>query len=541
LAYTESEVLKEAPILLCLSALILFLVYFAMFRSIGYAIRLWFASLIPAVMTVAIFPIMHRPMTVYGLVAPVCALAISTAYCIHATRGLEETGGDLRALYMLKGPPIFLDYLTTFLGFSTLVPIGNPELALLGNVSNIGTTIAFIIGFFILPLTDPRVSRRGTREPLPAGTGSPASPGRASPASISPRTVALRCAASLGFALALVFLLSGWARIDLRASSSSAIFRRVPASGDAAYLEGKFGMVDEIVLHIDTGRENGLVDKRLYDAIGDFRERLAADPLVFRIYDYTDVVDSILASTEGGGAKAGNDVDIGEALELFSSSPLSSSQGMLFDTSWRKASIRIRIKPGYEGRSVLSAVARWTDIARAEGLSAGIGWSGSAIGNAIANRDMARGQLLSVIVYFAAIFVVLLLVTRSFFKSSLIVFPPIIAIFAAIGLSGILSWPLDAGSALGLAIIAGIGIDDALVFVLTKDRTDLTLKSVVEASIILILTLSSFLVSSFSLIAQVYVLIATGLVLSSASVLLVIPTLEFFHEKAFLPRKALHR
>jgi uncharacterized membrane protein YdfJ with MMPL/SSD domain len=64
---------------------------------------------------------------------------------------------------------------------------------------------------------------------------------------------------------------------------------------------------------------------------------------------------------------------------------------------------------------------------------------------------------------------------------------------------------------------------------------------VVEASIILILTLSSFLVSSFSLIAQVYVLIATGLVLSSASVLLVIPTLEFFHEKAFLPRKALHR
>lgn len=533
-AYIESEILREAPRLLVISSLILFIAYFAMFRSLSCAARLWLASLVPAIMTAAIFPVMNRPMTIYGVVAPVCALAISTAYCVHSTRGLEETGGDLHALFALKGPPIFLDYLTTFLGFGTLVPTGNPELAVLGNATIFGTTVAFIVGFFLLPLTDPRLRSHVRRE-----RDAP----RAEEA-LTPRAGAgggLRIPACLALALVFAILFSGWGRLGYRASSVSALSGRSAVAKDALFFERKFGAMDEIVLRIDTGRENGIVDLKLYRALESLHGDLARDPLVYLVYDYTDAVDSILSSYAGGTGKAASEEEIGEAIELFGSSSLAPYGGLIHDASWRTASIRIRLNPEFEGKELLEALARWQKAARDRGVEGDLSWAGDSASFAASNLVMSRSQFWNVLVYFASIFLVLLLVTRSPFRSAIIVLPPIAAIFAAVGLAGLLGWPLDSGSALGLAIIAGIGIDDALVYVLTKERTALTRRSVIEASIILIATLSSFLTSSFSLITQVYILVSVGLVLSTSVVLIVIPALEGLYAKWRLRHHGMRR
>ena len=518
-SFIDAEIVREAPLFVVAASILLFFVYLGLFRTLGNAFRLWLASFIPAVLTAAVFPLIGRAMTVYGVIAPVFALAVSTEYAVHATRGLEQTGGDLAAMFSLKAQVIFLDYATTVLGFLTLVFTPDPALSLLGMVAIIGTTFAFLSGFFILPLTDPRLSKAAAD-----GSAPRAGETRDSIAA-TPRRPILYGSALCLFAI-LALCLSGWGRLGIRASASETIFPRQDTGSDAAYLEKRYGSLDEVVLHVDTGREYGLVDRGLFRALADFRGKLASDSAVMQVYDYTDAVRATLSSLPGASGEPRDDSEIGEALELFGSSSLSSFEDMLVDKGWRTASIRIRLKPGYEARATLSSVSRWEREARESHIAGRLSWSGNPVSVSAGNILMVRSQFLGMAFYFAFLFALLAIVCKSAIKSLFIVLPPLMGMIVAVGVAGMLSWPLDAGTAIVLAIIAGIGIDYSILFVLAKRRTRLVLRYMVESTVVLVLTLSSLLVSVFTPLVHVYVLVSVGLIFNTAAILVLLPAWE---------------
>ena len=508
--YIEAKLAGVLPLLLGLASLVLLLVYWAIFRRIRTALRAWTSSIVPALMTAAFFPAIGRPMTIYSFIAPICALAVSSSYGIHALRGLAENKGDYQALLENKGPIIFLDYFTTFLGFSTLLCTPLQQLRIVGIASMLGVTVSFIVGFLVLPLSDLQ------------DVGIP--PTRVRSSAFHANAPSPIAAVALAVILGLCF--SGWGRLQIRASAISALGTSDEACRDATYFEKHYGALDTINLRIDSGREYGLVDLGLFRSIEAFQKRLGSDPLIARSASYVDVTQATLGSLPGGGKEPASGEEIGEALELISSSSFSSYSDLLIDRSWRTATAWFMLKPGYEGRGLLESLNKWDREARDAGISGRLSWDGAPLGTASTNLNMARSQALSLLGYFAAIFLVLLTTTRSFRKSLLIITPPFAAILATIGFSGLMGWPLDSGSALGLAIIAGIGIDDALVFVLSKERTPLMFASIVETTFVLVLTLSTILVSGFALVAQLYALSALGLCLSTSIVLLLIPVLE---------------
>jgi predicted RND superfamily exporter protein len=518
-AFVKAELVREFPLLLSIASIFLFLALSIAYRSFARAARSWFVSVATATATAAFFPLLGRPLDIYTIIAPVCALAISTSYAIYASRGLEDAGGSISGLFATRGPILFLDCIATVLGFSTMLAAPVAKLRMLGAASMFGTILAFVFSLVVLPLLELKGrDKAGASSAEMDNTGIEADwKGLKGPAGKMAFSV---------FSILLVVLWIGCNRIDFRASPNSAILRSTTAGADAAWLEARFGVLDEIALRVDTGREYGLVDLGLYRAIGSFRKAMDKDSVFLKVYDYSDAVRSALVSLPGNSAEPTSDEEIGEALELVASSDLGPRAAALFDAGWRTASLRLRLSPGYGGRGLVSAMRRSEGLARNAGIKGDFTWSGLAVMVAGGNLAMAKAQVVSIGIYYLGVFLILLLVLRSPLTALLCALPSAAGIGAAIGLSGLSGWPLDSGSSLALAIVAGIGVNDALMFNLARSRTRLTIRSILETNLGLVAVFAALLFSAFSLIIQVYVLTAAGLMLSMGTVLLVLPFLN---------------
>lgn len=509
---------SEFYLLFLAGVLVLYAMYLLLFRSFGEALRLWLVSIGPALVTGAAFPVMGRSITVFTMIAPICAAAISTSYGIHARRGLEETGGDLSSFYETRGKVLFLDAITTILGFATLLVTRYPEMRTLGLVSILGVAVALLFGLAVYPLLEATVSRARQIRPI-ASTAGETQPRRVSVPAIGRG----RAVAVVLFLVPVLTAVSGLDDTGIQAIPGQVLSLRTSAGLDVRFLEERYGSFSEFSLTFDSGSTYGLVNKDLFDRFLTFRSYLKLDPLVVSVYDFTDAVRGTLDRLPGNSAEVRSDEEIGEALELFSGSLLGDELDRLVDSEYRFATFHVRTRPGIDAREVAAALESWKAAAVESGLQPPVSCNGDIVITTALNLSVVPSQRYGVYAFFALVFLFLWYRTRSWAKALCICIPPIVGTAAALGLTGLLGWKISVGHSLAVAIIAGVGIDDALMYMIAPGSNRNLSRPIIETTAVLVGIIAVLFISTFVTIHYIAAIAITGLVVSTATVLIVLP------------------
>ena len=239
-----------------LGCLVLVLVYFleVLFtRSFVCGAALWLASLLPALWTIALFPLFGVRVEIATIIVPIMVIALSTRYGIYLyryfmatpARSMVETLDGVGAIIASAG-------FTTMLGFATLAITPIQLLRTLGLLVIPGIVFAVAASLFLVP---PLLSRFADR----AGYRLRPTKPRATPP--------FRPAVLILYGAALLALAAGTLRVQYDYRSGSFFKAGTELSKLVKAYEHLNGGFQEMEVVIDSGREYGLVEPELYSAV----------------------------------------------------------------------------------------------------------------------------------------------------------------------------------------------------------------------------------------------------------------------------------
>jgi predicted RND superfamily exporter protein len=516
-AVNEKILQREfVPLLACAAAALL-LIELIILRAFGPAIFLWAFSLLPTLLLMGLFVLTGTPMRLQYVLAPVLTLSLTNSYVTHVYRGWAEGGFDPRGAIRSRAKIVFLDALTTVLGFGSLFISPIRELVVLGAFAIAGAAFSVLVGLVALPAALGLVGRPSAADRrFAASEGEGLRP-------IRRRWPRIGAWAAVCAVLGLFTL-----RIESGLDARDQFLPWSDRAKEAVFFDEAYRGLGEASLIVTTGKENGFVDLVLFRSLSALELDLAALPDVGSVYGPTDLVKESLARWEGGpelAVEPRSEADIGESLEL-----LSNAGGGLFsrgfvDPGWSSAKIRISVSPGFKAASdypQLRARAEKAIAARLPGVK--VLWAGEVAKNSIDQRAFIQGQVSGGLSFFAFLFVGLCIVFRSIPRAFAVSIVPMTGFLASISIMGILGWRLSPVHAIALATIAGTGVDNAIVLVLrgwTAEARDAT----VDTTLLIVLSMSVLLLCSSFLVVQTAIVCIAGLVASTATAVLVLPAM----------------
>jgi predicted RND superfamily exporter protein len=276
----------------------------------------------------------------------------------------------------------------------------------------------------------------------------------------------------------------------------------------------------DIRLYVDSGREGGIIDPAFFTGLRAAAASIAAFEFSGGVQTYADIVDET-GRLLGYGNAAEDERKIGEILEIL---PVDPASPRLYDLSYRTAILRIQPKPG----SLIGFKKSEKAIAQAKAAierflpGAAVSVAGSLPLQLLFFKIQVDGQVLSLAIYFAVVFALVLFRLRSLKKAALICAGPLLAILASLGVCGYLGWPFSLCLSLAMAMLAGVGIDDAFIWCFFSHKPSMR-RSVLGTALLLAFGLSPLLLSAYSDLMRAVVAGIIGFAFSTSYVLKVLP------------------
>ena len=433
---------RDLSVLLAFAAAAILIALFMVARDLPLALLLWVASLVPAIVALAAFPVLRWDFRTESILVPVEVLALSTSYAIQVFRhaGLHESeraSDGIAGIVLLCG-------LTTLAGFATLLVSDLSGIRRIGFVIVIGIAAAMAVALLwlssVLDLAKPnrpfktkpsRILGNNSGKPLPAA-----------------------------IATTIIVLLSvGLFRVAGRADPLDLLRGSDPYTKERASGIRQFGGMDSLGVLVDTGTEFGLTEEKAFQNIRALSREIEKLPHVSAAISYTDFVEEGFAALAPDRGIPDDQAEIGETLELLASRSDGFDIGSLVDVSYRRAKILVRYD-GSQGFAGLRTAIAERCLGATGGLrTAIVGYQEEAflINEAIRN-GLGRGSLL----FIPFLFALLAAVFKSVRWGAVCMLPSIAAIIAYLGAAGWLGIPLDAVTATGIAAVMGVGVDDAI-------------------------------------------------------------------------------
>jgi len=135
---------------------------------------------------------------------------------------------------------------------------------------------------------------------------------------------------------------------------------------------------------------------------------------------------------------------------------------------------------------------------------------------------LARGQLQGLVLYFLIVFTLLAVFYKSPLKSLAVCASPAVAILASLGICGYAGWGLTPTLSIAVASIAGVGIDDAILWSAYSRRPGMR-GSVIGTTVLLVCGLAPLLLSYHLELIRGVIAVMIGLIFSTMIVLKVLP------------------
>lgn len=505
-------------------ALVILAMELLLLRHIGRALVVWLTAAGAAVGMLGAYAAAGIPFGVEKLLIVALVVIVSTSYGIHVVR--YQDAGGLTPCRAAAGvaPIVVVAATTTMLGFATLFSSAVPQLvdaalfALIGIA--VATVGALLPGAAALSLVHPRAM------PLsPAG-------GRGGDAPVARRRrrgVAAIAAVVVGVAAV------GIPRVLITPAGPQDLF--TPRSGahrSIRRVQDHYGSTSELLLYLDSGAEYGLLDPALFAAVARFADEMSGRGYTGGVIAYTDVVRWFWDRYETPQSARGTPESIGEALELLAGREDVLGLASFVDPAYRTARIVVRIDDFAMPDTIIDvadeATARLVAAGAAAGrelqvVAGGISYSWTTQLVAII-RSLSRG----VLVFFPVLLLLLTVVMRRVTTASVLAVPSVVGVSVYLGMFGWIGIPFTTVSAIGLAIVLGVSVDDAVYLGLfRRHAADAPLapaiRAVVETTAVIVAGLLALLLSRVGPVPPMVVATAVALCCATATVVLLVPYL----------------
>jgi predicted RND superfamily exporter protein len=514
--YQSHLALRRDLLLVLPLSLLLFALFFLIVERAGaHSLLLLAGIILPALGTFALFPLFGQPLKVITILAPILVLSLSTTYVLHVYHHYSEGKKTYRSFFAERGNVLFWSSITTLLGFGSLLFSSLADLRINGAFIICGMFLALFWDLLVLPVC---MAERDLKPKKPRidifGDTGPAGAKKSKARSwINLARIAMLCL----YAVCVPGLLLIKPGMNL---ATGAFMPSFPYSAKLKEFSRRYPAEFDIRLYVDSGREGGIIDPVFYSGLRTAAASIAAFEFSGGVQTYADIVDET-GRLLGYGNAGEDERKIGEILEIL---PVDPDSPRLYDLSYRTAILRIQLKPG----SLIGFKESEKAIAQSKAAverflpGAAVSVAGSMPLQLLFFKIQIDGQVLSLAIYFAVVFALVLLRLRSLKKAALICAGPLLAILASLGICGYLGWPFSLCLSLAMAMLAGVGIDDAFIWCFFSHKPSMR-RSVLGTALLLAFGLSPLLLSAYSDLMRAVVAVIIGFAFSTSYVLKVLP------------------
>ena len=419
--YVSHTVTRELAVLGTLALLVIMLIEMVITRSVLVGAVLTLVSAVPAIWTLALFPLLGQAVETTTMMVPVIVLVLATSYGVHLFRYHASHGANIVDTLEQVSKVVISAGVSTMVGFLSLVVTPSAVLRQLGWLIIFGILAALVSSLLLFPpilagLPVKRSRKRQIRR-KPDGNGYRGRFGLLWTLGREPRRPGIRIlifiAVLVPFAAAIPSIRAGYSARDTVRSGST-------VAETVDYFVERSQSNQQIQIVFDTGVEYGLVDLQTYNELKAVEQMLDDDEAIQLSTSYIDFVEWMNGRLEGRIEPVApqSDAEIGETMELLSGEGIEDLFDAVVDVDWRQARFLMQVSlpnlSSPKGAVAIEELAIRVDGYR-NALSSGIDVAllGEPFANLKYSEYLARSQYISVIVFLPILLAFLLFVFRS--------------------------------------------------------------------------------------------------------------------------------
>ncbi|MCC6763720.1 MAG: MMPL family transporter [Deltaproteobacteria bacterium] len=478
---------RDLAVLTPASLALMIAVLFFSFRTRRGVVLPLLCVLVGVLWTMGVMGWIGEPISLGTLVLPSLLIVIGSSYATHVVARyyleLETPTGTEHPVHRAlrqAGLPVFISGLATMIGFSALLLNSIQAVRALGMYSVIGITFLFLLAMTLVPalimVMPERRYRRVPAEGERGGLGQALS--RLAQIDIRHRRVIFIVAAGL-VALSVMAL----PRIEADTNFLAYFPRDSPVRFAHTAISSRIAGALPFYVVVGTGQPQSMLDMRALRELRELQRYLESLPGVSRTVAFTDYLDLLDAGLRASGDivvdEQGNEVKpadvksfwddpsrLGEVLALVRQNPDTFRSVIARDFGQANVLVRTRFETSTEIAEVVSRIRAWAE--QHPGMPAEP--TGSIILLNGTTDDVVWGQVKSVSVALAVIFVVMSLLFLSAKVGFIAMLPNIVPVMFFFGILGWSNIMLNIGTSIIAAIALGIAVDNTIHYMVRFNR-----------------------------------------------------------------------
>jgi predicted RND superfamily exporter protein len=472
---------REAAIFPGVATLVIGILLFAIFRRVTAVFLPLFVVALSLISTLGVMGLVGVPMTLPMQILPTFLLAVGIGYAVHLMvaffRHFDSSGSTEESLAHAlghSGLPIVMTALTTIASLVSFAAAELAPVAAFGVFGPIGVAMALIFSLVLLPAliavsplrldtTRSRIAMPGPSDRVLVAAGALA--GR-HPWKVTVSTVLL---VGISFAAAS------------RVRFSQDVLLWLPPTNDlrlsTEFLDSHFAGASELVVAIDTRRENGLHDPevlRRMDTLNRRMEKYTQDgTTVGKTLSLVDIVkethQALNENAPGFYAIPEDRRLVAQELLLFENSGSDDLEDFV-DAKFRKASFTIRrpwVDP-IENSAFVESLESESQRIMGEAAEAQVTGMGALTARTM--TAVIHSMTRSYVIAFLLITPLMVLMIGSLRAGLVSMVPNLMPILVTLGLMGALDIPIDTATMMVGSIALGLAVDDTIHFIHTFQR-----------------------------------------------------------------------
>ena len=436
---------------------------------------LWLRRVVPAVLPIAVVLVTvmwttglfvaagHATNWITGIISPILFL-IGTASAVHLLSAYRDAlaevppGREAITVALRRvAVPCFFTSLTTAAGFASLMANRIMPVKVFGLFACIGVMLAFVATVVMVPAALTATARFARNRPL-----APVSIPR--PLALIDALVGRHPGPVLAASLLVVAAFAGGIALMRVETNNLKYFRpSAPVVRHALEIEERYGGSSPLDIVVDTGRPDGALQPDLLAAVAELQDRLDATDGMARGISLADLLQDLHLAMAGDRATSDLPASADAAYQLLML-PDPDMVDRIVDADRRTTRITTRFTGASMGlrqaRVLLDAVQR--DCDDVFGSAAAVRLTGSSVLFIDMDHYLVQGQIRSLCLVLAVVFVLMTALFRSIRMGLLAMIPNVLPITVMLGLMGWLDLPLDGLSVMIACIAIGIGVDDTI-------------------------------------------------------------------------------
>ncbi len=466
-----ADMKRMVPIVL----IVIFLVLYATLKSIKSTIATLLVVFVSTLWTFGLMAWVNIPIYAVSTMIPVMLIAIGVAYGIHLYHHLSlfqnehpEASKHEAIIDMLvqMWKPVTMAAVTTAVGFISLLTSQVYPIKYFGLFTAFGVTVAMFLSLFFIPAF---INITGLPKPKKVKKNDK---GETDALAYSFTEKVLKHSTFTIIATAVIVVLSivGMTKVWINSSFLDKFEKDSDIVKTDKFINEHFGGTSTINLILD-GKEKDtfkrpevlqLVEKMQHDVVKSV-------PVVgdaFSLIDFLERINMVMHADSAKYNRVPDSQDlIAQYLLLYEMSGDPENLTKVVDYNYQKLNVTFQLKSDNSKatKAALAAIDKYKDDFAKLGVK--MNYAGSGYKALVFTDLILEGQIMSLVMSIFIVFILLLIMFRSFKVSIIGTVPILVTAVISFGIMGWLDIPLNSTTALLSSIAVGIGIDYAIHFI----------------------------------------------------------------------------